>query len=180
MKLNRGFLIVCFCALFASTSTNDDVFKPGGAVKTFGKIAAVDSDVDIPNGTVFKVRFDSGRDSSKGINSTLDSVARFINLKHAAGIPKDNIQLAIVVHGSASLDVTVDEFYAAQKKGRTNGSAEAVAELQKHNVKFYICGQSAAYNKIKKTDLLPGVKVAHSAMTIHALLGSDDYLLNPF
>ena len=178
MKFRYGLLTVCFCALF--TSTNDDVFKPGGAIKTFGKIAAVDSDVEIPKGTVFKVRFDSARGSSKGINSTFDSVARFINLKHAAGVPQKDVQIAIVVHGSASIDVTKNDFYAAKKEGRENGSANAVAELRKHNVEFYICGQSAAYNGIKKTDLLPGVKVAHSAMTIHALLGNDDYLLNPF
>ena len=163
-------------------SPEDDVFKPGNAIKEFGKIAAVESDVEIPKDTIFKVRFDVGQSNPKRpINRTFDSVARFINLKDAAGVPLENVHVAIVVHGSASLDVTQDDFYTNKYKDRKkNGSAEAIAQLQKHGVNFYICGQSAAYQGIEKKDLLPGVKVAHSAMTIHALLGQQGYSLNPF
>lgn len=159
----------------------DDVFKPGNAIKEYGKIAAVQSDVEIPSGTIFKVRFDVGEAfPNRPINRTFDSAARFINLKDATGVPLEDVRIAIVVHGSASLDVTQDEFYAKKRGVKTNGSAEVVAQLQKHGVKIYICGQSAAYSGIKKKDLLPGVKVAHSAMTVHALLGQQGYLLNPF
>ena len=178
MKLSSGLLIVCCGWLVGMTL--DDVFKPGVAITEFGRIAAVDSDVEIPQGTVFKVRFDAGRGATKGINSTFDSVARFINLKQAAGVPLENVHIAIVIHGSAAIDVTKDEFYSAKRKGQKNGSSNAVATLQKHNVKIYICGQSAAFNGIRKVDLLPGVKVAHSAMTVHALLGNEGYQLNPF
>lgn len=177
MKLNSVLLLVCCGSLYA---WSQDAFKPGVAIPEFGKVAAVESDVEIPEGTVFKIRFDCGRGSVRGINSTFDAVARFINLKQTAGVPRKDVRIAIVVHGIAALDVTKDEFYSAKKKGRKNGSATAVAVLQKHNVQFYICGQSAAYNQIQKPDLLPGVKMAHSAMTVHALLGNDGYLLNPF
>lgn len=182
MKSSQLFLATALLAgtVALTLPNNDDVFKPGKAIPEFGKIAAVDSDVEIPEGTVFKVRFDSGRGASSGINMTFDSVARFINLKNAAGVSQENVRVAIVVHGSASLDVTKDDFYGTRKKGKKNDSKSAVAKLQENNVEFYICGQSAAHHGIAKTDLLPGVKVAHSAMTIHALLDNDDYSLNPF
>ena len=158
----------------------EGVFTVGPAVN-FGKIANVESDVEIPKDMVFNIRFDSGRSSPRlKVNSTFDSAARFINLKRAAEVPKENISIAIVVHGNASFDVTNDDAYGARFDGKTNGSAAAVAELQKHNVVFYICGQSAAFHGIEKKDLLPGVKLAHSAMTIHAILGKQGYLLNPF
>jgi len=176
--MNISWIVLAF---MMQIPAGDEVFKVGPAITTFGKIASVESDVEIPAGTVFKIRFDAGQANPKRqINRTFDSVARFINLKRAAGVPKEDLQIAIIVHGGAAMEVTTSEFYGARSKGRENGSAAAVAELQKHNVEFYICGQSAAYNRIEKKDLLPGVKLVHSAMTIHALLGQKDYLLNPF
>ena len=167
-----------FCCV--SFAADEDPFQPGTIISEFGKVAAVDSDVLIPPETKFMVRFDVGRGANKGINSSFDSEARFINLQAAAGVPTKDMQLAVVVHGSAAMDVTRDLFYKSQKKGRANGSATAVEVLQKHNVDFYICGQSAAHADIKKDQLLPGVKMAPSAMTIHALLDQQGFSLNPF
>ena len=62
----------------------EGVFTVGPAVN-FGKIANVESDVEIPKDMVFNIRFDSGRSSPRlKVNSTFDSAARFINLKRAA------------------------------------------------------------------------------------------------
>ncbi|MDT3272587.1 DsrE family protein, partial [Shewanella sp. SP2S2-4] len=49
-----------------------------------------------------------------------------------------------------------------------------------HGVKFYICGQSAAYFDLTSTSLLPGVDMALSAMTAHAILAQQGYSENPF
>ena len=156
-------------------------FHQGKVISDFGNVADVESDVVIPPGTELKVRFDVGRKARAGsINSTFDSAARFINLNVAAGVPQENIRVAIVVHGSAALEVTKQEFYGAKNQGRKNASDEAVATLRKHNVEFFLCGQSAAYQGIKKKDVLEGVKVAPSAMTMHALLDQQGYSLNPF
>ncbi|HCE21170.1 MAG TPA: hypothetical protein DF282_01490, partial [Hyphomonas sp.] len=50
----------------------------------------------------------------------------------------------------------------------------------KHRVRIILCGQTAAYRDIEKSDLLPGVEIALSAMTAHAKLQQDGYSLNPF
>jgi intracellular sulfur oxidation DsrE/DsrF family protein len=48
-------------------------------------------------------------------------------------------------------------------------------------VRIILCGQSAAGLGLDETaDLLPGVEVALSAMTAHALLQQDGYTVNPF
>ena len=44
----------------------------------------------------------------------------------------------------------------------------------------YLCGQSAAAYGIDKGDLIPGVEMALSAMTAHAVLSAEGYSLNPF
>lgn len=47
-------------------------------------------------------------------------------------------------------------------------------------MRVILCGQSAAASGIERVDLLPGVEMALSAMTAHALLQQDGYTLNPF
>ncbi len=178
-------LIACAVCYLVFTSTanaqNRQAFTDGPIIKGFGKVADVDSDVEIPEGFEFKIRFDVGRKASVGaINSSFDSVARLINLHARAGVPIENMDIAIVVHGSAALDLGNKQFYSARNAGKENGSATAIATLQKHNVTFYLCGQSAAYQEVTKNDLLDGVKLGWSAMTIHAILDKQGYSLNPF
>ena len=47
-------------------------------------------------------------------------------------------------------------------------------------VRFIVCGQSAAGQGVAKSELLPGVEMALSAMTAHALLQQQGYTVNPF
>ncbi len=167
--------------LTIGASTEQDPFHPGTTIPEFGRIATVDADVELPASTKFKVTFDSADQAGlNAIDRTFDSAARFINLHTEAGVPAENIELAIVVHGGASLDVTDSEFHKARNEVRENASAGAIETLQNNNVRFFICGQSAAYHQIGKENLLPGIQLAHSAMTMHALLQQDGYTLNPF
>jgi intracellular sulfur oxidation DsrE/DsrF family protein len=96
-----------------------------------------------------------------------------------SGVPLKNIDLAIVVHGGATKDLTHKERYEVDT-GVANASAPLIAALLEKNVKVYVCGQSAAFHGVAKDDLLPGVKMALSAMTAHALLDAEGYSLNPF
>ena len=156
-------------------------FQEGPAISGFGKIALVKTDVVIPKGAEFKVRFDVDQKAVPGtINRTFDSAARFINLHVAAGVAPEKISVAIIVHGGASFDVTRQRAYQSQAEGHENATAPAIETLRKHRVAVYLCGQSAAYHEIANADLVPGVKMALSAMTMHALLDQQGYSLNPF
>ena len=88
-----------------------------------------------------------------------------------AGIPLDQIQIAIVVHGGAARDL-IDR--------SDNANAPLVAALIDAGVSITLCGQTAVHRGISASDLLPGVDMALSAMTKHALLQQDGYTLNPF
>lgn len=173
--------LIAFIALTTAAFAGESVFHPGPVFKSFGEIAAVDSDVPLAKDTMFKVAFDvSQQDKSGKINSTFVRAARFVNMHVAAGVARENIKIAIVVHGSASFDVTQNEFYARNRNGARNPNIDAIKELTDFGVQIYICGQSAAYHGISKTDLLPNVKMSLSAMTAHALLQQQGYTLNPF
>lgn len=161
-------------------------FKAGTAIPEFGEIAPVnvDSDLRVKKNTKFKIVFDVNKQADAGgLNRGFVTAARFINMHVEAGARPKNIKLAIVLHGKAAKDVTSVKYYGASQEGddiKPNANAALVQTLIDHGVKFYVCGQTASYYDIKNDDLLPGVQMALSAMTAHALLQQKGYTLNPF
>ncbi|QOW23003.1 DsrE family protein [Novilysobacter avium] len=126
--------------------------------------------------TRFQVAFDVATAAEpEKLNRQLESAARFINMHVAAGVPKENLKLAMVVHGGAAIDLTSDA-----KFGSVNPNAGLIAALQEAGVSIQLCGQTAVARDIRADDLLPGVTVALSAMTAHAQLQQAGYTLNPF
>lgn len=182
MKL-RNFIasIIAFVVLSTPALAADSPFHEGPVFKNFGKIATVDAHMPLSKQAEFKITLDVSKQSDVGkVNRTFNSAARFINMHVEAGVPRENIKLAIVVHGSASMDVTQNLLYSKKRDGATNANEALIEDLTKNGVEIYICGQSAAYHGIKKQDLLPGVKLSLSAMTAHVLLQQKGYALNPF
>lgn len=169
-------------ALFANpASAQLEAFTTGPVFENFGPTAKVETKVEIPKDIIFKIAFDvMDKAKPERLNRSFESAARFINMHVAAGVPKENINLVVVVHGGAAIDLTRDAVYKARNEGASNPSAAAIVEMQRHGVEFHLCGQSAAAYKIKNVDLLHGVKMSLSAMTSHALLQQQGYTLNPF
>lgn len=146
-------------------------FTTGPVFEDYGPVADIAVTLPVPEDAVFRHSFDVSRQANDGeVNRTLESAARFINMHARAGVDPDRIHLAIVVHGTAVRDVS----------GEAPGSAGLVAALVDHGVRIVVCGQSAAYYGVTTDDLLPGVEMAISAMTVHALLQQQGYTLNPF
>lgn len=167
----------------APALAGEEAFHPGKLIPKFGKVAAVAEAAPIPKGTEFRVRFDiGGKDSPGEINRQIESVARFLNMHVEAGVPAENIHLAVVLHGGIAMAVTRPERYRkfAKVGEAENVNAPLVSALVGQGVVFAVCGQTAAYHGIKAQDLLPGVDMALSAMTAHALLAKQGYELNPF
>jgi len=158
-----------------SAGADEPVFSTGPVIEDFGPKADV-ADDRLSSSSVFKVAFDVSDEANDGeINRRLESVARFLNMHVAAGVPAANIQLAVVVHGGASRDLVL-----ASSQDATNPSAPLVAALLEAGVTIDLCGQSAAHYGIRGDELLPGVRLRLSAMTAHAQLQQRGYTLNPF
>ena len=149
-----------------------DDFATGPLIDTYGPVAAVPGAAPLPPGTTFHVAFDvADRSTEDALNSTLTGAARFLNMHVGAGVAAEDLHLAIIVHGGAVHDVT---------RAAAGENADLVEALLSHGVRLIVCGQSAAYQDVTADDLLPGVEMALSAMTAHALLQADGYTLNPF
>ena len=80
----------------------------------------------------------------------------------------------------ASAATPLPAHIASEHAAKDNANAAIVAALLDNGVRVILCGQSAAAMGIAKSDLLPGVEMALSAMTAHALLQQQGYALNPF
>ncbi|WP_156135417.1 DsrE family protein [Novosphingobium malaysiense] len=155
-------------------------FTAGPVFSEYGKIASVESDLPVSPETHFKVIFDAKEGAKPGdVVRTFDSVARFVNMNVAAGVPEKNIEVALVVHGPASWFLTNADAFARHDPERINDSAPLVKQLVAHGVTIYLCGQSAVANGIAKSDLLPGVKLSLSAMNAFAQLQQQGYVLIP-
>lgn len=152
-----------------------------GPVFPFGRVAEVGSDMPIPADAEFEVAFDLSDAAPEGqANRGLVTLARFYNMHVRAGVPEDRIHIAVVVHGPAGADLLNAQAYSARNDGAANANAAIVAALLDKGVRVILCGQSAAAMGIVREDLLPGVEMALSAMTAHALLQQQGYTLNPF
>jgi len=161
--------IIAFLPCHAGADMN--AFRNGPVFEDHGPVADVDVTVPVPKDATLRHTFDAGTQAEEGeANRTLVSAARFINMHARAGVDAERIEVAVIVHGKAIHDVS----------GEAPASAELVAALVDQGVKIYVCGQTAAYYDVSKDDLLPGVEMALSAMTMHALLQQQGYTLNPF
>lgn len=152
------------------------VFERGPLIKEYGPAAIIPEAASVPGDVMFHVAFDvTERGEMGAVNRRFETAARFLNMHAKAGVRSDQMNLAVVVHGPAVNDLTHDAAYGAQ-----NANAGLIKALLENGVQVYVCGQSAAYQNVAAADLLPGVEMAVSAMTAHALLQQKGYTLNPF
>ncbi|WP_282110310.1 DsrE family protein [Shewanella algicola] len=175
-----AMISACSCAHFMAVAGIEE-FKSGTVITEYGKVATIESNLAIPAGMKFKVAFDLGASAKPGeLNRRIDTLARFINMHVAAGVKLEDISLAMVVHGQAASDMTQEHYYQMLNTGKNNANKDLIAQLVKVGVRFYVCGQTAAYYGMSQKDLLPGVDMALSALTAHAVLAHEGYSVNPF
>jgi intracellular sulfur oxidation DsrE/DsrF family protein len=183
LKIKNVNLVACclvtFLGFHAAVNAQMSTFKDGPAITGFGKTASVPS-YSLPENSEFKITFDVASTGGEGVlNRKFDSLARFINMHTAAGVKKENIHLALVVHGKAIFDLLNNASYQ-QKYETTNPNEPLLKALLQNNVRVILCGQSAAANTVQGSQLVEGVEIQLSAMTAHALLQQEGYTVNPF
>lgn len=155
-------------------------FEKGPLISGFGPHASVPHGLNLNKNHHFNVAYDVAEQAEVGkVNRKFESLARFLNMHVANGVPAENIQLALVVHGKAVWDLTNAATYQ-DKFGSANTNQALIAELVKNGVHIAVCGQSAAYYQVTPNMLEKGVKMSLSAMTEHALLQQKGFTVNPF
>jgi intracellular sulfur oxidation DsrE/DsrF family protein len=153
----------------------------GPVIEGYGPTFPIDDrDVPLAEGAVYRAVFDVAAyaDDPGSLSARLNSVARFLNMHGRNGTSAGNMQLAVVVHGAAVKNLLSHDAYRARYK-LDNPNLELVGRLHDAGVRFYVCGQSLAFGGVEKSELVPQVKVALSAMTMLTVLQNDGYALLP-
>jgi intracellular sulfur oxidation DsrE/DsrF family protein len=177
----RVTLIAALVLGFGAPAAAQEV-SYGPVFTEFGPVVDVpDADFAIPEDASFHVAFDVSRAAEEGkLNRGFESAARLINMHARAGAEPMENRAAVVVHGAAVLDLLTDADWVARHRGEANPSGAMVRAMIDQGVRFIVCGQSAAGQGVAKSELIPGVELALSAMTAHALLQQQGYTVNPF
>lgn len=123
-------------------------------------------DIETNLNSQLKVIFDVSKSANKPdeINSYIVTAARFLNMHVEAGVPRENLKVALTIHGGAWKDILTNEAYKAAY-GTDNPNSELLKQLNKAGVDIILCGQTAVYRNVDRSKMNPNVKLALSAMT---------------
>ncbi len=150
----------------------------GPVIQSTGMSIKVDDPTFVaPAGHLFRAVFEinaGGGDTVK-VNEQLNNVARYYNTHVRHGIPEAQVKAAAVFHGSGWPALLTDAAFAARFGGKPNPSRRLTEELVEHGAQLVLCGQTAGARGIRRDELLPGVKVAISAMSAMEVFQSQGY-----
>jgi intracellular sulfur oxidation DsrE/DsrF family protein len=135
----------------------------------------------VPTDLTYKMSWNINTASPKPaeMNTAYDIPARFLNQTAVIGVPRSNVQVAIVIHGSAGEEMLSNAEYRA-RKGVDNPNIAVLEEMAKAGVRIILCGQTVASRKMPRDQILPFVLIAPSAALAHAVLGQEGFRVNPF
>ena len=151
-------------------------FHLGPAIESFGPVVTVDSELAIPTDHQYKVVFELMRpaESPEEASGWIESVARFINMQVEAGVPRENLDIKVVIHGRATTEVLNNEAYRA-RFGVDNPNVPLFEALSEAGADLYVCAQAAQLFDVPLDQIAPPVQVALSAMTAVVLFQSQGY-----
>jgi intracellular sulfur oxidation DsrE/DsrF family protein len=153
----------------------------GPVIDGYGAAFVVeDRDVPLVKNHIYRVVYEitAYEGAPDSVNRELDMVARFLNMHGKNGVPTQNMQLAVVIHGAALVNVLSNDSYNKRFQ-KDNPNLDLVQKLSAAGVKFYACGQSMGSRGFAKSELASGVQLALSAMTMVHQLQADGYTLQP-
>ena len=184
LRLNQififGFVIFALLLLTVKSSSaqnSRDDLHDGPLVHNFGR------HVDLPNAAfktntdmVYKVAFEIFQALGEPTrpHMRLEAAARFMNMHAHAGVPVENLQLSIVLHGGGTRAAMTDEAYR-KRYDVDNPSLPLLNALSDAGVNIYLCEQSRVLSGTAADEIAAPVKSALSAMTAVVNLQEDGY-----
>tara|TARA_E500000305_G_scaffold111420_5_gene124154 strand:- start:124128 stop:125165 length:1038 start_codon:yes stop_codon:yes gene_type:complete len=113
------------------------------------------------------------------LNPSIEKIARYVNIYEGAGKSPASVQIAVVLHGDATLCALNDDAYAKRFKTENNPNLDCLHELHEAGVSIYVCGQSLIGKGSQPEDVVVFADVAVSALTSLVNLQADGYAYIP-
>lgn len=153
-------LLLIFYFVTAQTKVNP-------IIKSYGTVFQLPNADQKPDPSLkYKILVELTENGSKpdSLNEYIEALATLINLHAAEGVPKENIQMAVVLRKMATYAVFDNELYKEKFKC-DNPNLQLLKELMSAGVEFFVCGQTMQKRNIDTKKLVAGTKVASSGLT---------------
>lgn len=176
MKNHCSTLLIVLCTCIGISQLHAQELR-NPVIKNYGGVYELPFEVVKPDPSLkYKIVIDvySGSDKPGDVNPALFNVARMLNLHRVGGVPSENMDVVLAIHGEAAYAVMDDESYK-KKYGANNPNLGLITELKQAGAQLYICGQSLVVRKIDKDKLAPELKISLSMLTLVSTLQLNGY-----
>lgn len=148
-------------------------------IREYGKVVKLPAAAHQPRNNS-KIVVDITKGGAPGkLNSALEKVCRFVNIYAGAGKESAKVDIAVVLHGDATLTVLNHDAYSTRFPTESNPNLKCLSELKKAGVEVCVCGQSLIGKDAKPSEVSEHVEVAVSALTSLVNLQTDGYAYVP-
>lgn len=187
IRLLRKMTLGAFAAtlLLATLATAQQEERKGmpiysnPAIAKYGKVVRLPDATQQPrDGSRIVVDVTKGGDPDK-LNPAIEKVCRFVNIYAGAGKQAAKAEIAIVLHGDATLTVLKADVYSNRFNTKGNPNLDVLQQLDKAGVKILVCGQSLVGKDATPDQVVGIADVAVSALTSLVNLQSDGYAYIP-
>lgn len=180
--MKKNILLIILSLFITNSYSQENKTYKGPVIKEFGQVYKIKNpDLLLDKNKKYKVIFDvySDGENIKEINASINTVARFLNMHAQNNIDPKNLNIILVLHGTATKNVLTDKAFKREFHV-SNPNTDLIKALKKENVRFFVCGQSFAHKGYKKNDLSSNVKLSLSALTALVKYQSEGYQLITF
>jgi intracellular sulfur oxidation DsrE/DsrF family protein len=174
----RAFLLLFTVPLLGFTQVKES----GPVIRNYGAVWPIENpDYKTPLEEPLRVVFDimNSPESHLEVNPSIETAARFLNMHAQAGVPTENLHVALVVHNKASKDIIANGFYR-ERFGVDNPNEALVKALLEAGTQFIFCGQSSFSRDFPRSQTIEGIQFGLSAMTALLDLQNQGYRLIKF
>lgn len=149
------------------------------AIEGYGGVIPVPFEAEKPDPSMhykFVIELGKRLEDKSQVADMLDYAARMYNLQRYAGVPKENIELAIVIYSGSTAMVLENATYSSRFE-QENPNIPLLDEFLRNGIQLIICGQSMMKQDLLPADIYPGVRMAVSRFTATTDLMGKGYQL---
>jgi intracellular sulfur oxidation DsrE/DsrF family protein len=154
----------------------------GPVLEDFGPVYFMgEVDFDTPLDGDFKALFDisAAADENDARSAAIETAARFLNMHAQAGVPRERLGAAIVLHGGAARYALSHAAYNRRYEV-DNPNLALIEALRAAGAHIVICGQTFAARGYQRDELAEPIELALSAMTAIKVLQDEGYQIVSF
>ncbi|MTB49784.1 DsrE family protein [Lewinella sp. W8] len=161
----RTYFLLAISLLAFTSLLGQERVNP--VIKDFGGIYPIPEATVKPDpGLRYKIVVDvfSGAPTPDTLGAGLNNVARMLNLHAVGGVPPEQMEVVLAIHGKATFGV-LDNATHQKLFGVDNPNAPLVTALKAAGVKLTVCGQSLLARGFTPEQTLPEIEIATSMLT---------------